>query len=177
MKILVLVGGISKDSINKQLFNNVRELSGGAWEFDEVDIASFPHFSQDIEENPPRAVAELKAGVKSCDGLLFVTPEYNRSIPGVLKNALDWGSRPYGSNCWGGKPAAIIGAAISPVGTFGAQSHLRQILTELSVPVMPSPSFYYNAAADLTGGRVSQKMAERLKKMLAAFAEWIEKLK
>lgn len=175
MKILVLIGGISKGSINKQLFNNFKELAGGKLEFDIVDIAAFPHYSQDYDENLPQIVRNMKIRANACDGLLFVTPEYNRGIPGVLKNAIDWGSRPHGSNCWGGKPAAIIGAAAGPIGTFGAQNQLRQVLSELSVPVMPAPCFYYNS--DIQNGKVGAEASKRLKKVIDAFIVWIEKLK
>lgn len=175
MKILILIGGISKGSINKQLFNNFKELAGGKFEFDVVDITALPYYSQDYDENLPSVVQDMKTRVKTCDGVLFVTPEYNRSIPGVLKNAIDWGSRPYGANCWDGKPTAIIGATISAVGTFGAQNHLRQILTEVSVPVMVTPRLYYTY--DMQDGKVSVKTADHLKKFINAFALWVEKEK
>lgn len=175
MKVLVLIGGISKDSINKQLFRNVKELAGDRFEFDVVDIAEFPHYSQEFDDDMPQMVKSMKARAEACDGLLIVTPEYNRGIPGVLKNAIDWGSRPYGYNCWRGKPTAIIGAGAGAIGTFGAQSQLRGVLTELAVCLMPSPHFYYTN--DMQEGKVSAKAAERLQKVLEAFALWIGKFK
>lgn len=174
MRVLVMVGGISKNSINKQLFKNVKELADDKFEFDVVDIAAIPCYSQDIEDEPTTMAADMKARIEACDGVLFVTPEYNRSIPGVLKNAIDWGSRPYGANSWAGKPAAIIGASIGTMGTFAAQNHLRQILTELSVCVMPTPRFYY--VDEMKEGKLGGDSAERLKKLLGAFAVWIEKI-
>lgn len=175
MKVLVLIGGISKNSLNKRLFNNVRELAGDKLEFDVVDITALPYYSQDLDENMPPAATDLKARVKACDGLLFVTPEYNRGVPGVLKNAVDWCSRPIGSNSWEGKPAAIIGGSPSPMGTFGAQNQLRQVLTELSVNVMSAPRFYYTD--DMKEGKVSDKAAQRLQAIIDAFIAWIAKLK
>lgn len=174
LKILVLVGGISSGSINKQLFNEVRRLTADKFEFDEADIAAVPYYSQDLETSLPAPVIDLKARIAASDGILFVTPEYNRSIPGVLKNAIDWASRPYGSNSWKGKPAAVLGATPGTIGTFGAQSHLRQILSEIAVCVMPVPYFYYTAGEG--GGQVDEKTAERIKKMMDAFAAWIQKI-
>lgn len=173
MKVLVLIGGISKGSINKQLFRNVKELAGDKFEFDVLDIAALPYYSQDIEDDLPQVVKDMKARVETCDGLLFVTPEYNRSIPGVLKNALDWGSRPFGSNSWDGKPAAVLGASPGPIGTFGAQNHLREVLTQLSICAMPAPQFYYSD--DMQDGKVSTKTAKRLQKILKSFELWIER--
>lgn len=176
-KVLVLIGGISKDSVNKQLFSNVKELAGDEFEFDVLDIVELPCYSQDFEDDMPQVVKNMKARAEACDGLLFITPEYNRSIPGVLKNAIDLGSRPSGYNCWAGKPAAIIGAAVGTAGTYGAQSHLRDILTELSVCLMPTPHFYYTFVGDMQDGRVSAKTAGRLQKLLENFALWIGKFK
>lgn len=174
LKILVLVGGISSGSINKQLFNEVRRLTADKFEFDEADIAAIPYYSQDLEANLPTPVSDLKTRIAACDGILFVTPEYNRGIPGVLKNAIDWASRPYGSNSWKGKPAAMLGASPGAIGTFGAQSQLRQILSEIAICVMPVPHFYY--AVGEGGGQVDEKTAERIKKVMGAFAAWIQKI-
>lgn len=174
LKILVLVGGISGGSINKQLFGEVKRLTGDKFEFDEPDISAIPYYSQDLEANLPPQVRDLKARIEACDGALFVTPEYNRSIPGVLKNAIDWGSRPYGSNSWKGKPAAMMGATPGNIGTFGAQSHLRQILSEITVCVMPVPYFYLSGAE--SGAQADEKTAERIKKVMDAFAAWIQKI-
>lgn len=174
LKILVLVGGISGGSINKQLFGEVKRLTADKFEFDELDISAIPYYSQDLEADLPPAVRDLKTRIEACDGVLFVTPEYNRSIPGVLKNAIDWGSRPYGSNSWKGKPAAMMGTTPGAIGTFGAQCHLRQILSEIAVCVMPVPHFYHSAGEG--GGRADEKTAERIKKVMDALAAWVQKI-
>lgn len=173
LKILVLVGGISGGSINRQLFSEVKRLTADKFEFDVPDISAIPYYSQDLEADLPPAVKDLKARIEACDGALLVTPEYNRSVPGVLKNAIDWGSRPYGANSWKGKPAAMMGATPGNVGTFGAQAHLRQILSEIAVNVMSAPYFYYSGAQ---GGQADEKTDERIKKMMDAFAVWIQKI-
>lgn len=113
------------------------------------DISSLPFFSQDLENDPPDSVVEWKDHIRQADAILFITPEYNRSIPGVLKNAIDWGSRPYGQNLWDKKPAGVMGASISNIGTFGAQHHLRQVLAYLNLFVMGQPEFYFNASKSL----------------------------
>lgn len=177
LKILVLVGGIGSYSINKKLFGNVKELTSDKFEFDEVDIASLPYYSQDLEAEGLPVIADLKKRIEACDGVLFVTPEYNRNIPGVLKNAIDWGSRPYENNSWKGKTAAIIGATIGTMGTYAAQNHLRETLVELAVRAMPAPRLYYTASGDMNDGKVSEQTAERIKKMFSEFAAWVQKFK
>ena len=176
-KILVMVGGLCRDSLNRQLFGNVRKLYGDKFEFDEVDIAAIPYYSQDLEKNLPAAVKDLKERIAACDGVLFVTPEYNRSFPGVLKNAVDWGSRPYGNNSWTGKPAAIIGATPGNICTFGAQNHLRQVLTGVSIRTMDAPQFYYSSTGDMEDGKLSENSTAYLKEFMGAFEDWMAKLK
>src|SRR4051812_44389590 len=114
-KILCFVGGISKDSLNKKLFHEMKNLAPKNFELESFDIASLPFFSQDLESDIPEAVKKLKKKIEDCDAVLFVTPEYNRSFPAVLKNALDWGSRPYGKNSWNFKPCAVIGASVGNI--------------------------------------------------------------
>lgn len=174
-KILVMVGGISSGSINKKLSDEVKRLTADKFEFDEIAIAAIPYYSQDDEENMPPVVKNLKARIEACDGALFITPEYNRSIPGVLKNAIDWGSRPYSNNSWKGKPSATMGTTPSSVGTICAQSSLRQILTEIGVCTMPLPHFYHTASNQT--GQIDDKSKEYIVKMMDAFAIWIEKIK
>ncbi|MDR3330994.1 MAG: NAD(P)H-dependent oxidoreductase, partial [Synergistaceae bacterium] len=140
LRIFTLVGGISRDSLNQKLFEFFKEAAGGM-DLDQFDIKSLPFFSQDIENDPPERVRDLKSRIKSCDGVLIVTPEYNRSFPGVLKNALDWGSRPHGQGVWGGKPVGLIGTSPGAMGTFGAQSQMRQILSFLDMRIMCQPEF------------------------------------
>lgn len=146
MKIFTLVGGISKNSLNKKLYKAVKALAPTQAQVETFDISQLPYYSQDIEHNPPEIVRQYKDKIKEAQAVLFITPEYNRSFPGVLKNALDWGSRPYGHNLWNGKPAAVMGASTGSIGTFGAQHHLRQSLVYLNVHTMGQPEFYFNAS-------------------------------
>lgn len=175
--IFVLVGGISKNSLNQQLFEFVKEYAGGEMAFDQADIAALPYFSQDIENDPPAVVKDFQARAAKSDAVLVITPEYNRSFPGVLKNAIDWGSRPPGTNVWAGKPAAIMGATPGAMGTFGAQNELRQVLSFLGLAVMPAPQFYFTSTGNVVDGKLTEKSAEFLKKFLNAFEAWIDKLK
>ncbi|MDR1978094.1 MAG: NAD(P)H-dependent oxidoreductase [Synergistaceae bacterium] len=174
-RIFVLVGGICKESLNQKLFEFFREEAEAAMEFDRFDIASLPFFSQDIENDPPSSVTDFKARAKSCDGVLIITPEYNRSFPGVLKNALDWGTRPYGQNLWSGKPAGLIGTSPGAIGTFGAQNHLRQVLSFLDLRTMSQPEFYFSFPKELEGGKLPPASLAFLKKYVEKFQEWIER--
>ncbi|MFP5384883.1 MAG: NADPH-dependent FMN reductase [Bacteriovoracia bacterium] len=146
IKTLTLVGGISRDSLNKKLFNAIQEMELANFLFEAFDISRLPFFSQDLEMDPPDKVTEFKEKIRDCEAVVLITPEYNRSFPGVLKNAIDWGSRPYGQNLWDKKPAAILGASIGNIGTFGAQHHLRQVLSYLNMYTMGQPEFYFNAS-------------------------------
>jgi chromate reductase len=172
-KILALVGGISKDSINNKLFGFFKEAAGETLEFDQFEIKSLPFFSQDIENDPPQAVVDLKARIKSCDGVLLITPEYNRSFPGVIKNALDWGSRPYGQNLWSGKPAGLIGTSPGAIGAFGAQNQLRQVLNFLDLQTMNQPEFYFTFPKELDNGKLPHSANEFLKSYVRKFREWV----
>ncbi len=172
-KVMVLIGGISADSLNKKFFAAVEKLGGTSLEFTVADIASLPFYSQDLEADPPQSVVELKNLAGKSDAVLIVTPEYNRSIPGVLKNALDWGSRPYGKSVWTHKPTAIMGASSGPIGTFGAQQHLRNICSYLEMPVMSQPEVYFNASTGMKDESLTESSAKFMHKFLAAFEEWI----
>src|SRR4029453_18463879 len=130
-KIAVIVGSLRRDSINRKLAEALAKLAGPKLEFTYVRIDDLPLFNQDLEPNPPAAVTRIKGQIESADGVLVVTPEYNRSIPGVLKNAIDWASRPYGKNSFNGKPTAAIGASGGAIGTAAGPPHLRTLLTYL----------------------------------------------
>ncbi len=156
--------------------------TGSSLEFTVFDIASLPFYSQDLEVTPPHSVTAMRDLAAATDGILIVTPEYNRSIPGVLKNALDWGSRPPGTNIWARKPTAIMGAAPGGIGTFGAQQHLRNICSWLDMPVMNQPAVYFNASTGMMdsagkigadGDRLTESSATFMRKFLAAFESWI----
>lgn len=176
IKTLTLIGGISRDSLNKRFFSAVQQLEFDAFEFDVFDISRLPFFSQDLENDPPDYVTGYKEKIRECDAVLIVTPEYNRSVPGVLKNAIDWGSRPYGQNLWDKKPTAIMGASVGNIGTFGAQHHLRQIFAYLNMYVMGQPEFYFNAsnAFDESGKLGNRSTIEFVKKFFDAFREHIQ---
>ncbi|PIS12022.1 MAG: hypothetical protein COT73_00760 [Bdellovibrio sp. CG10_big_fil_rev_8_21_14_0_10_47_8] len=175
-QILCMVGGISRNSLNLKLF---RALEGNLSERCSLDlfpIQDLPFFSQDLEMDPPAIVGDFKERIEKSQALLFVTPEYNRSIPGVLKNAVDWGSRPAGKNTWARKPAGILGASAGNIGTFGAQQHLRQVLGALGVRVMLQPEIYLNGSKAF--GDQGQLIDDYVKGMLQKYAQgyisWIQ---
>lgn len=173
-KVFTMVGGISRDSINQKLFAEVKGDS--RFNFDFFDISVLPFFNQDIENNPPAPVADMQARIKAADGVLVITPEYNRSIPAVLKNALDWGSRPPGKNVWAGKPGAIMGASMGALGTFGAQQHLRNIMSFLNIHVMSQPEFYFNFKANIDEkGNIIDSGKSFIKTFLDAMDIWMKK--
>jgi chromate reductase len=142
LKVAVVVGSIRKDSINRKLAKAVVKLAPSDLQFDFLDLGDLPLFNQDHDQNPSSSVARVKAQVAAAGAFLFVTPEHNRSLPTALKNVLDWASRPYGSNLWAGKPAAILGASPGAVGTAVAQAHLRSVLGYLDVPTLGQPEMY-----------------------------------
>lgn len=176
-KVLALVGGISQGSINKKLFKTVRSLAPKGLEFDAFEIEKLPFFSQDLESDLPAIVRDFKDRIKSADAILFVTPEYNRSFPGVLKNAVDWGSRPEGQNSWAEKPCALIGGSSGNIGTALAQSHLRQTLVHLNMRTMAQPEVYLNLskAFDADGNMSDERTKGFLQKFVTTFEAWIAK--
>ena len=133
-------------------------------------------YNQDDDNNQAASVKAMKAAIRACDGLLFVTPEYNRSLPGVLKNALDHGSRPYGQSAWAGKPAGIVGASLGAMGSALAQQHLRNILSCLNVPVMCQPEVYVHVDQDFfeESGDIDANRRDFFKTWMQAFTQWIE---
>src|SRR5215212_643048 len=134
-----IVGSLRKESLNSKLANALIKLAPPDFNFKELRIGDLPLYNQDDDKSQAPEVQRLKSEVRTCDGVMFLTAEYNRSIPGVLKNALDHASRPYGQNAWAGKPAGIIGASIGAVGTAVAQSHLRTVLAFLDMPLLHQP--------------------------------------
>ncbi|MGE0763375.1 MAG: NADPH-dependent FMN reductase [Bdellovibrionales bacterium] len=178
-KILTLVGGISKNSLNQKLFQAIRQLPMNDFELTPFDISRLPFFSQDIENDPPESVRKMKDEITSSAGVLLITPEYNRSMPGVLKNALDWGSRPYGTSAWAKKPVGVMGASPGATGTFGAQHHLRQVLSGLNMFAMSSPEMYLkidgSKAFDDKGRFADEKLQELIRKYFSSFNEWVNR--
>ncbi|MGH8157922.1 MAG: NADPH-dependent FMN reductase [Rhodanobacter sp.] len=149
LKIAVFVGSLRKDSFNRRLARAVEKLAPAGFAFRHVPIDGLPLYSQDFDAAYPAPASQLKKEVEAADGLLFVTPEYNRSIPGVLKNAIDIASRPWGTNSFAGKPAGVIGASIGTGGTALAQQHLRNVLAYLDVPVLAQPEVFIHFKDEL----------------------------
>lgn len=175
--VAVLIGSLRKDSLNRKLAQALIAMAPATLKLEIVEIGHLPLFNQDFEADPPPAVREFKQRVGAANALLFLTPEYNRSVPGVLKNAIDIGSRPYGKSSWGGKPGAIISVSPGAIGGFGANHHLRQSLVFLDVPTMGQPEAYIGNAASLfddKGALVNDATRSFLQKYLEAFARWIE---
>ncbi len=141
-KIAVVVGSVRKDSFNRKLAHALARMAPAEFSFTQVRIDDLPLYNQDDDANPADAVKRLKSEIQSAQGLLFVTPEYNRSMPGVLKNAIDHASRPYGQSVWGGKPAGVVGISVGAIGTALAQQHLRNVLAYLNVPTLGQPEAF-----------------------------------
>ncbi|MDR1695856.1 MAG: NAD(P)H-dependent oxidoreductase [Endomicrobium sp.] len=177
MKILTVIGSISKNSINKNLFELIKPLAPSDFEFSTFDISQIPYFSQDSEVNPPEAVVNFRKQIAGSDAVLFITPEYNRFIPGVLKNAIDWASRPYGKGAWVGKPAAVLGASPGPIGAFGAQMQLKELLSFLNMKVMWQPEICFNYSAYVKDGVLEESSGKYFAKYFNSFKEHIEKNK
>lgn len=180
MKILGIAGSLRKNSYNRALLRSAQELVPQGAEIEIFEIDGLPGFSEDDEQNPPAKVAELKAKVRAADAILFVTPEYNYSIPGVLKNAIDWASRPYGDSAWDGKPAAIMGASIGTMGSSRAQYHLRQVLVYLNMHPVNQPEVMVQNASqsfDEQGKLINERTGKNVTKLLNALIHWTNQLK
>lgn len=149
LKIAVIVGSLRTDSFNRRLARAVEKLAPAEFAFRHIQINDLPLYSQDFDATYPAVATRLKKDIESANALLFVTPEYNRSIPGVLKNAIDIASRPWGTNSFAGKPAAVIGTSIGATGTALAQQHLRNILAYLDVPTLAQPEVFVQFKDDL----------------------------
>ena len=175
LHIAGVVGSLRKDSINRQLAQAVIRLSPANVEFEIVTIGDLPLYDQDQDENQVDSVKRMKAQIHRADGVLFVTPEYNRSIPGVLKNALDHGSRPYGQNSWARKPTAIIGISPSPVGTALAQQHLRAVLATLDMPTLCQPEMFLQMKNDFFDeiGNVNEGSRKFIKSWIDRYLNWV----
>ena len=177
-KIVVIVGSLRKESINRRLAGALAKLAKPGTQFTFSRIDDLPLFSQDLEPSPPAAVTRLKGEIEAADGVLIVTPEYNRSIPGVLKNAIDWASRPYGKNSFDGKPTAALGTSGGAVGTAAAQQHLRSILAYLNVILMGQPEGYIVYKKDMVddAGQVADESVRKfLQLYMDKFTAWVER--
>ncbi|MEN6319692.1 MAG: NAD(P)H-dependent oxidoreductase [Syntrophaceae bacterium] len=177
-RIAVFVGSLRKESFNRKMANVLKTIAPESLQLEIIEIGGLPLYDQDYDDDgkPPEAWIEFRKHVKSFDGVLFVTPEYNRSVPGVLKNALDVGSRPYGQSVWAGKPGAVISVSPGAIGGFGANHHLRQSLVFLNIPAMQQPEAYIGGAAQLFDGNgriTNDTTREFLVKFMDAFATWV----
>ncbi len=176
-KIAVLVGSLRKGSYNRKMAKALIKLAPDSLSLEIIEIGGLPLYNQDLDDNPPAVWTEFRERLKKSDGVLFVTPEYNRSVPGVLKNAIDVGSRPYGKNAWAGKPGAVVSVSPGAIGGFGANHHLRQSLVFLDVPAMPQPEAYIGKAGDLFDERSdlsNESTREFAAKFMQAFVAWVE---
>lgn len=174
-QIAVIVGSLRKDSFNRRLAEAIVKLAPAGFSFTQLEIGDLPLYNQDDDGQPAAAVKRLKSEIQKAQGLLFVTPEYNRSIPGVLKNALDHASRPYGQNAWAGKRAGVIGASIGAMGTAMAQQHLRNILAYLDVPVLAQPEAFIHVKDGLfdENGNIGSASREFLQRWMDSYVAWI----
>lgn len=179
MRILAISGSVRRDSHNTRLLRHVAKQA--PFEVEIWDgLKSIPPYDQDDDgEHPPRPVTELREAIAAADGLLFATPEYNASIPGVLKNAIDWASRPYGESAWDGKPAAIMGASIGNIATARAQYHLRQSMVFLNMFPLNRPEVMIGHAADrfdAEGNLTDETTKDYIRKLLQALVEWTRRI-
>jgi chromate reductase len=178
-KIAVLVGSLRKDSWNKKIALALMQLAPASLHMEIIEIGQLPLYNQDFDEQPLKEWTAFRDKIKSFDGILFITPEYNRSVPGVLKNAIDIGSRPYGKSVWEGKPSAIVSVSIGAIAGFGANHHLRQSLVFLNMPCMPQPEAYLGNIAsvfDSEGQVTNENTKAFLHKFIEAYAQWVNKI-
>jgi chromate reductase len=173
-------GSLRKGSYTTKLVKAFQKLAPEGVNVKIIDISQLPFINQDLEENLPQTVKELQAAIQQADAILLATPEYNRSYSPVLKNALDWGSRPEGQNKWKGKPVAVIGCTPYLLGAFGAVNHLRQVIMYLDMYALQQPEFYLGKAADKfndQGDLQDEETRGKIKDLWAAFVPWIYKVK
>jgi chromate reductase len=178
LNIAVIVGSLREESVNRRLARAVEKLAPPSFAFKHVRIDDLPPYSQDFDNDYPAVANRLKKDIEAADGLLFVTPEYNRSIPGVLKNAIDIASRPWGKNSFAGKPAAVIGTSIGAPGAAMAQQHLRNVLAYLDVPTLAQPEVYIQFKDDLIaqdGTIGNQDTAKFVQGFVDQYVSWVKR--
>jgi chromate reductase len=178
--VAVLVGSLRKDSFNRKMANTLAKLAPDGLKLDIVEIGELAFYNEDVEANAPASWVEFRKQIEAADAVLFVTPEYNRSVPAVLKNAIDVGSRPYGKSVWDGKPGAVISVSLSTIGGFGANHHLRQSMVFLNVAMLQQPEAYVGNAGKLfdeQSNLTNDDTKKFLEKFLQGFAGWIGVIK
>lgn len=175
LNIAVVVGSLRKESFNRQLANALARLAPSDVKFTQVRIDDLPLYNQDDDEQQAASVLRLKGEIQSAHGVLFVTAEYNRSIPGVLKNAIDHASRPYGQSAWAGKPAGVIGASVGAIGTAMSQQHLRNVLAYLDMPTLGQPEAFIQAKEGLfdSDGNVGEGSRKFLQGWVDKYVGWV----
>ena len=177
-KIAIVVGSLRKDSFSGKIAKTMIGLAQGKLDMEIVEIRDLPMYNQDDDtETPPQAFTTFREQIRAADGVLFITPEYNRSVPGALKNAIDVGSRPYGKAAWVNKPCAIVSQSPGALGGFGANHHLRQMLPFLNMPAMPAPEAYLGGIATKFDGDqlTDDSLRDFLQTFVDTFAGWVEK--
>jgi chromate reductase, NAD(P)H dehydrogenase (quinone) len=176
-QIAVIVGSLRRDSFNRKLATAMARLAPADFSFKQVEIGDLPLYNQDDDANPAASVKRLKAEILAAQGLLFVTAEYNRSIPGVLKNAIDHASRPYGQSAWAGKPAGVLGVSVGATGTCMAQQHLRNILAYLDVQTLGQPEAFIHAKDGLfeEAGNIGEGSKKFLQGWMDRYVVWVKK--
>jgi chromate reductase len=179
LRILGIAGSLRRQSYNRAALRAATQLAPDGATIDIFEIDDIPPFSEDDEQDPPPKVVELKRSIRAADAILFVTPEYNYSIPGVLKNAIDWASRPYGDSAWRGKPAAIMGASPGAFGTARAQYHLRQVMVFLNMFPINQPEVMIRAAHerfDADGNLTDETTKEYVRQLLQSLVDWTRRI-
>lgn len=177
-RIAVVIGSLRKESINRKLALALASLAPQDFTLEHVRIDDLPLYNQDHEKDPGEAVKRLKAEISAAQGVIFVTPEYNRSLPGVLKNAIDHASRPYGQSAWAGKPAGVIGTSGGQIGTAMAQQHLRNILAYLDMPALGQPEAFIQfkeGLIDDKGQVTADTTRQFLQKWMDAYVTWVKR--
>ena len=176
--IAVVVGSLRRESHNRQLARAIVKLAPAEFSFRTLDISDLPPYNQDDDDNQPAPTKRLKSEIAAAHGVIFVTPEYNRSVPGVLKNAIDHASRPYGQSAWQGKPAGVLGISIGAQGTAMAQQHLRNMLAYLDMPTLQQPEVFLTAKEgmfDADGGVADERTRKFLQRWMDAYAAWVKR--
>ena len=179
VRILGIAGSLRRQSFNRAALRAAVELGPEGASIDVFELDGLPGFNQDEEQNPPAKITELKQRIREADAILFVTPEYNYSVPGVLKNAIDWASRPYGDSAWNGKPAAIIGASVGTIGTARAQYHLRQMMVFLNMFPINQPEVMIGNASerfDAAGNLTHDATKQFIRQLLQNLVDWTKRI-
>ncbi len=178
-KVALIVGGLSKNAVSGRMAGALQSMQTPGIDWQRVEIGALPCYNQDLEPaNPPQPWTDFRNAVRACDGVLFVTPEYNRGPPGAMKNAIDVGSRPWGKSVWDGKPCGIVSTSPSPLGGYGANHILRQNISYFAMPFLAQPEMYLGGADKLIGADgkpANDQVRDLFGKYLHALAEWIER--